>query len=431
MVINGIHAGEVEGKEASMMLCREILAGSLGEILEGITLVMVPLFNPDGNDAMDPGNRKFCLPKLEGQLGPDKVGTRVNSQGINLNRDYIRQEAPEMRLLQQVFLYWQPDLCIDNHATNGSVHRFYMTYDVPHTSKSGREEPILYMRESLLPAVTRQVQERHGIESGWYGNFIEDERALDARKEADPEATVKEGWITYPHNPRFGANYRGMFSRLDLLLECYSYLNFKDRVRTAYAFMLETFRYVGQHRSEILALIALCSRPREQVAIGYTLKALPDPVTILTRSPRTLEGEPAELQLPYLAEFTGKTVVKRPYGYLVPASLEGFLKGHGLPILPVPEGMLEVEIPVVESQEKDGARAILEAAEVGQVQVSWKKEKRRAFEGAILVSTEVRQGALACYLLEPESDDGVLQAGFLPVPEAGSELPLWRFINGA
>jgi len=88
LVINGIHAGEVEGKEAGLMLLRDILDGPRADLIEHVTLVVVPLFNPDGNDALDPANRKLDLPNLCGQIGPGQVGTRVNAAGINLNRDY-------------------------------------------------------------------------------------------------------------------------------------------------------------------------------------------------------------------------------------------------------------------------------------------------------------------------------------------------------
>ena len=115
-----------------------------------------------------------------------------------------------------------------------SVHRFAMTVDVPHTVASGRPEPIAYMRERLVPDGIARVRRTHGLESGWYGNFVEDERALDRAGTADPTSPVGEGWMTYPHHPRFGSNYRGLTNRLDLLLECYSYLPFVERVRTAY-----------------------------------------------------------------------------------------------------------------------------------------------------------------------------------------------------
>ena len=106
-----------------MMLMRD-LQRDHRDLLAQMTLVIVPLFNPDGNDAVDPANRRLDLPKLYGQIGPELVGTRVNKSGINLNRDYMRQEAGEMRALQsRVCQVWQPDLTIDCHATNGSVHR--------------------------------------------------------------------------------------------------------------------------------------------------------------------------------------------------------------------------------------------------------------------------------------------------------------------
>src|SRR5688500_1454904 len=84
LIINGIHAGEVEGKEASMMLVRDLLDTSLGDVLANLTLVIVPLYNPDGNDALDAANRKLDLDHLTGQCGPLLVGTRVNAGGINL-----------------------------------------------------------------------------------------------------------------------------------------------------------------------------------------------------------------------------------------------------------------------------------------------------------------------------------------------------------
>jgi hypothetical protein len=114
-----------------------------------------------------------------------------------------------------------------------------MTYDIPHTVDSGRAEPIAFMRTKMMPAVTRALADTQQVRAGWYGNFVEDERALDERRDADPAAPDTEGWMTYPHHPRFGSNYRGLTNRLDLLLECYSYLTFEERVSTTYATILE------------------------------------------------------------------------------------------------------------------------------------------------------------------------------------------------
>ncbi|HEU0030732.1 MAG TPA: M14 family metallopeptidase [Kofleriaceae bacterium] len=427
LIINGIHAGEVEGKEAAMMLMRDLLDNRLGDLLAHLTLVIVPLFNPDGNDAVDPANRKLDLAKLEGQIGPALVGTRVNKSGINLNRDYMRQAALEMRLLQsRVAQVWQPDLTIDTHATNGSVHRFAMTYDIPHTVPSGRPEPIAFMRTQMMPAVTAALAQNHQLLAGWYGNFVEDERSLDARRDADPHAPVREGWMTYPHHPRFGSNYRGLTNRLDLLLECYSYLTFEERVRTTYATLLEAMTYVAAHSDDVLEVVAKSRMPRDEIAVRSKLEAFAEPIEIATRTPRTLDGAPSTVQIQYFANFVGTTVVRRPAGYAVPANVAEHLERHGLAVDPAPTVPCGVDIAKVAGYGSEGGRKILEAAQVGELAVEWRTEQRAVPDGYRLVRCDQPLGAIAVYLCEPESDDGAIENGLVTAPALGDDFPIYR-----
>jgi hypothetical protein len=423
LILCGIHAGEVEGKEASLMFVRDLLdSRELGALLEHVTLLVVPLFNPDGNDRISPENRRLDLAKLEGQLGPESgVGTRVNASGVNLNRDYVRQSALEMQLLQtRVCHPWRPHLTIDCHSTNGSVHRFDMTFDVPHTIASGRPEPILFMRERLLPAVRREVKTRHGRESGWYGNFLADEHKSG------------EGWITYTHHPRFGSNYRGLTNRLDCLLEAYSYLPFEERVRTTYAFLLELVRFSAEHASELLTVVEACQVPPERVAVRYALEALEAPVEILTRTPRTLEGAPTQVTLPHFARFVGSTVVERPWAYVVPDTLAAALRGHGLELSWLGANRRALgEIACVDAVTRAGSRRILEATNLGELTLSAHVEAAglRLPAGSCYVRTDQPLGALATYLCEAESDDSVWVNGLLPEPKAGDELPVLRVLE--
>lgn len=426
LIINGIHAGEVEGKESSMMLMRDLLDGRNGDLLGELTLVVVPLFNPDGNDAVDPANRRLDLPKLEGQIGPERVGTRVNKSGINLNRDYMRQAAAEMRLLQsRVAQLWQADLTIDCHATNGSVHRYAMTYDIPHTVETGRAEPIEYMRAKMMPAVTAALASQHQLLAGWYGNFVEDERTLDARREADPAAPVTEGWMTYTHHPRFGGNYRGLTSRLDLLLECYSYLPFADRVRTTYACLLEALRYTAGHGSEMTQVVAASRTPRDRMAIRYRLDAFDQSIEVPTRTPRTLEGAPSTVSLRHFARFVGTHVVERPPAYVVDAQVADHLVRHGLAVEPAPASV-DAEVAKIAEIASEGGRKILESAQVGELRVEWRRGARAVPAGHRLVRTDQPLGAIAVYLCEPESDDGAVENGLVAAPALGAEFPIWR-----
>ncbi|GAA5070335.1 M14 family metallopeptidase [Lysobacter panacisoli] len=420
LILCGIHAGEVEGKEAGLMYVRDLLHGAHGDVLSRATLLLVPLFNADGNDRIDPANRKLDIAHFTGQLGPDSgVGTRVNAAGINLNRDYMRQDAPEMRQLQaQVMHRWNPHLCIDCHATNGSIHRYALTYDIPHTIHSGRREPIDYMRDELLPAVTAAVKSEEGIDTFWYGNFLRDEGGQGA------------GWITYTHHPRFGGNYRGLGNRMDLLLETYAYIDFYDRVHTTYAFLRHTVAYAAEHGEEIVELLAACEMPPDEIAVRYRLEAFEDrQVEILTREPYTLEGEPVSVNVPYIGRFVGEHIVQRPLAYAVPETIAARLEGHGLvverpPVAPT----LDAEIPTITAHASSAGREILEANATPYLETELARDKRALPEGWALVRTEQQRGAVAVYLCEAGSDDGLLACGWIDLPAVGSEFPAWRVL---
>lgn len=420
LVLCGIHAGEVEGKEAGLMLVRDLLHGAHGDLLSHMTLLLVPLFNADGNDRIDPAHRKLDLAHFSGQLGPDSgVGTRVNAAGINLNRDYMRQDAPEMRLLQtRVMHRWNPHLTIDCHATNGSIHRYALTYDIPHTALSGRAEPVAYMREQLLPAVTRAVKDEDGLDTFWYGNFVRDEGGQGT------------GWITYTHHPRFGGNYRGLGNRLDLLLETYAYIDFFDRVHATYAVLRQTLGFVATHGEDIVELLAACEMPPDEIAVRYRLEAFADrEIDILTREPYTLEGEPVVATVPYIGRFVGEHVVTRPLAYAVPEAIAARLEGHGLVVERPPVApMLDAQIATVTAVASSDGRDILEADASPYLEAEHLREKRPLPDGWALVRTEQQRGAVAVYLCEAGSDDGLLACGWIDVPKVGSEFPAWRVL---
>ena len=184
----------------------------------------------------------------------------------------------------------------------------------------GRSDPtILYARDRLLPAVRARLKQRTGLESFFYGNFTRD------------EGRTENGWITYTHHPRFGSNYRGLTNRMDVLLETYSYLEFEQRVRTTYEFLVELLAYTAEHGREMVEIVETSQHPPEKVAVRYRLETLPEPVEILTREPRTLEGAPASVVLPHYGRFTGAEVVARPWGYALSSDAAAHLRQDDVP----------------------------------------------------------------------------------------------------
>jgi hypothetical protein len=281
------------------------------------------------------------------------------------------------------------------------------------------------MRDRLTPAVVAAVKADHGYDSGWYGNFLEDERLMDADADVDPASRVGEGWVTYPHHPRFGSNYRGLCGRMDLLLEAYSYIPFADRVAVAYGWMIESLRFVAQNADAVRDTVAASRTPPPRVAVRYRLTAFDSPVTILTRTPRTLSGASTEVTLPLVHKFVGTTVVDRPAHYAVSPALGAKLRQHGLAVHEADAAVL-AEVPRVEGYGATAGRGILEASRTEDVRVSWYTESRRLPAGWGLVATDQPHGAVAVYLCEPESDDGPIENGLVQPADPGKDLDVWR-----
>ena len=168
-VEGNIHSGEVEGKEAMQALLRDLVSKPGPSILDSIVLIAVPDYNADGNDNLAPQRQN-----RGSQNGPEMVGTRPNSQGLNLNRDYIKGETPETRASLAMFNAWDPDIFIDLHTTDGSYHGYALTYAPslhPAAELAATTFGGAFARDSFLPTIRRRVQARENFAMFDYGDF--------------------------------------------------------------------------------------------------------------------------------------------------------------------------------------------------------------------------------------------------------------------
>jgi hypothetical protein len=204
-----IHAGEVEGKEAVLALLRDWSFAKRPNVLDSLVLVVVPIYNSDGNDKLAAQARNRGA-----QNGPEMIGERPNGAGLDLNRDYVKVEAPETMGSLKAFAAWTPDLFMDLHTTNGSYHGYALTYS-PSLHPAAPLAP--FTADTLLPEIRRRMKAKHGFETFPYGNFT------GANGRESLTAETKSGWVTYEHKPRYGTNYFGLRGGVSILSEAYSH----------------------------------------------------------------------------------------------------------------------------------------------------------------------------------------------------------------
>ena len=210
-----IHAGEVEGKEATLMYARDLLKDKNTDLLRNVVLLICPLFNPDGNEKISILNRTY-------QNGPvNGVGVRYNGQFLDLNRDAMKAESPEVRgVLTNVFNRWDPSVFMDCHTTDGSFHVEPVTFTWM-VNPNGDSSLISYMRDRMMPEMSKTLSDKYKVENCFYGEFLD---------MMDPE----KGWVLDASEPRYMSNYFGIRNRLGILDENYVYADFKSRVLGCY-----------------------------------------------------------------------------------------------------------------------------------------------------------------------------------------------------
>lgn len=421
-----IHAGEVCGKEALLMLTREIALDPDHPLLNDLVIVFAPIYNADGNDKFAPVEEH-----RRGQNGPEEVGVRPNAQDLDLNRDYIKLEAPESQAMVRFVNEWDPHVIMDLHTTDGSHHRYTLTYETPRHPAS-MPGPVDYAREEILPAVTTSVFESTGYRMIYYGNY--NWRGAPAV------------WATYEGKPRFGGHYHGLRGTIALLSEAYSYAPFKDRVLCTKAFVEQTMKFAAAHGDEIKNLhtetrvgvieAGKSPQPDDVICLRDRIAAENEPITILGYEMETSEQGRSratdvdhDYTLVHLGHYESSLGVARPFAYILPA-IDGMdaiiakLKQHGIEVEPF-EGDATAEVYTITKvqraeREFQGHHIVLADAK--------STIARRTFPtGSHIAYTAQPLGTLLVYLLEPEASDGLVAWNFFdPWIEVGAAFPVVR-----
>jgi len=440
-----IHAGEVEGKEALLALLRDLTFSSKPNALDSIVLIAVPIYNADGNERFAPQS----VNRTE-QNGPEMVGVRANAQNLDLNRDYVKAEAPETRASLAMFNTWDPDVFVDLHTTDGSFHGYALTYS-PSLSPAAVFGGV-YARDSLLPVLRQRMRTRDGFEVFDYGNFVSDGRGLVA------DTTVPEGWETYDSRPRFGTNYYGVRGRIGILSEAYSHDTLERRIASTYAFVNEALSLVAEKGAAIRALSARAdSQPLawgrapdsvQMVAVRSELVANPPKLDVIKEdlvktgdSSLTQPGVPrgerrtgryTTIRLPVYDRFTSTLDRVPPAAYVVApedTAVVTLLRLHGVRVDRSDSAWTARGESFTIDSIATSPRPFQGHHEI-RLKGHWERGLQSLPPNSFIVSTAQPRGALIVYLLEPESDDGFATWNFFDKQiRKGGKYPVRRIFD--
>ena len=327
----------LKGKRQCLMFARDLLDSRNSDLLKNVVFLLCPNFNPDGNEQISPSNRTY-------QNGPvNGVGVRHNGQMLDLNRDGMKAESPEVRgLISNVFRKWDPAVFMDCHTTNGSYHVEPVTFTWM-VNPNGDNSLIRYMRDKMVPEMSGNLLNKYKVENCYYGEF---------NNMMKPE----NGWFYDASDPRYISNYYGLRNRLGILNENYVYADYESRVKGCYWLIHSLADYVSAHKTEIKTMLADVDKKTVQrgmnpavtdsFAIEYKVRAAPEKVTIKTYEAELVtdtngrrryqrSDRQKTVTVPYFIDFYGSRNVKFPFAYLLTVrdpEIITLLRTHGITV---------------------------------------------------------------------------------------------------
>ena len=407
----GIHAGEIDGKDAGLMLLRDIAFHGKSALLDRANFLFVPVFNADGHERASEWNRP-------NQRGPIHQGWRTTAQNLNLNRDYVKADSPEMRAMLALLQAWQPSLYLDLHVTDGIDCQYDITFGFNGDPGTVAWSPHIagWLAQFYRPEVTATLTALGHIP----GPLI---FALDDRK-------LETGLAAFTTPPRFSHGYGDLCHIPTLLIENHSLKSYPQRVLGTYVLLEASLATLGAHATELATAITLdrASRPGNLLTnwgnsggeriyfdfLGIAYETYDSPATG-GKEVRWLGRPKTYRALPLIADKSALTL-PRPKAYYVPVTKPDVIERlalHGIRFEKLAAAKtVEVEMdrlvnPKVGSEPFEGHYLVS-----ATVKVEIRTETFPA--GSIRVPTDQPLGDLAMTMLEPECTDSLLACGFFP-----------------
>jgi hypothetical protein len=405
-----IHPGECEGKDAGLMLIRDIVINKkYNDLLDHVSILFIPVFNVDGHERFGPYNRI-------NQNGPKEMGWRVTANNLNLNRDFLKAETPEMKAWLRMFNEWMPDFFIDTHTTDGADYQYVLTYlmEVFGNMDDGLTE---WCKSVFLPSMTDKM-EKKGYPVFPYIEF---------RDWHNP----KSGLESNVAPPMLSQGYTSLRNRPGLLIETHMLKSYKSRVSSIYECILSSMEILNKEYNNLISFV----RKADEFTCGKDFRARDFPLqfeTLTTDSTMVdfrginykemkseLTGETwfkygtekISFHLPYFSVNKPSVTTKLPEAYLVPVEWNAVIEKlllHGIKLSYLAKDTIiridtyKLSSPKWNANSYEGHHALtqFETSEIGH--------ERLFCKGSAIVDMNQQQARIIAHLLEPKGNGSLV-----------------------
>lgn len=413
LVQGGIHAGEIDGKDAGFLALREILEGKLAPgVLDKQVVIFVPVFNVDGHERFTPNNRP-------NQRGPVEMGWRTTAQNFNLNRAYVKADAPEMQAMLALVNAWDPLVTVDLHVTDGAKfeHDVSIQVEPVYSGDPAFRRAGLALRSNVIAAITSQGSQPHSF----YMSFVEND---------NPASGFADG----VSDPRFSTGYFQLRNRMAMLVETHSWKDYPTRVRVTHNAVIAVLEQVAAHGAAWQQAAAAADARASHIAgsaVPLTWKTTDKSHLIdfkgyaYTRTPSDVSGilmthydesRPQIWTVPLRDEVVADLSVNAPgAGYVVPAAYAATvgakLRQHGIAFTVVKQAQPHAAVDTFRADKTTFSAAPFESHQRLAVQGAWRHEERPVLAGALFVPVNQPKARLVMAMLEPQAPDSLLAWG--------------------
>ncbi|WP_349963256.1 M14 family metallopeptidase [Rhizobium sp. ZPR3] len=405
----GIHPGEIDGKDAGLMLLRDIVFRGREDLLQGCDWYFVPVLSPDGHERRSP----FSRPN---QRGPEEQGWRASAQGLNLNRDFIKADSPEIRAILELINELKPDLFLDLHVTDGLDYQYDITFGFQDGPYSASPEINSWLETTFRSTVSSALT-MQGHRPGPLILPVDDRRP-------------GLGLMLPSFPPRFSHSYGDLRHLATVLVENHSLKPTKQRVLGTYALLEATLRLAGQEVSALRAATRKdCARKTRETVLTWNASEAPVRKTLFHAISSEFYVSPASgaeevrwlgnpmppVELPLYGSTPG-IKLERPRGYWIPVAenqVIQHLKLHDIEYQISPEAV-QVEVAMVRLAGVNIEPRLSERRPVLSADCSTIEVRNECFPaGSAYVPTGQPHGDLAIHLLEPACPDSLFSQGFI------------------